>query len=298
MREGRRRITTALASRLARAQYPRLARRPLRPVQPQGWDNATFRLGPALAVRMPTAQRYAGQVATEHRWLPHLSPHLPVAVPETLALGRPGAGYPFAWSIRCWIPGRLPGPGAGSDEALAAALAEALAALRAAPTEDGPPPGAANFHRGAPPVAYAGQVDASLTLLGNRIDAPALRSLWQSACGCDWTGSPVWLHGDIAPSNLVVDGAGRLAGLIDFGQMAVGDPACDLAIAWSFFTGAARTRFRQETGLDSATWARARGWALWKALLVMAGKNHRPPLTRPPETILADLTAEHGSDVG
>lgn len=293
MRETRRRITTALATRLARSQYPRLARRPLRPVQPQGWDNATFRLGPALAVRMPTALRYAGQVATEHVWLPRLAPHLPVAVPQTLALGRPGAGYPFAWSIRRWIPGRPPTSEAGADEALAAALAETLAALHAAPAGGGPAAGPHNFHRGAGPDLYAAEVEAALTRLGGRVDAPALRSVWQTACASAWTGPPVWVHGDVAPANLVVDDTGRLAGLIDFGQMAIGDPACDLAIAWSFLRSAARVRFRQASGLDPATWARARGWALWKAMLVMAGNSHRPPLTRAPQAILADLTDEH-----
>lgn len=292
MRDDRRKLGVAFATRLLRSQFPALARRPLRAVVPQGWDNATFRLGSALAMRMPTARRYAGQAAVEHAVLPRLAPRLPVAVPTTLALGRPGIGYPFAWTVRRWIPGRMPPPGAGRDPALAEALALALAALRASPVAGAPRPGPANFHRGAAPSVHGDEVAAALGRLGGRGDVAALAAVWSAACAGAWHGAPVWLHGDVAPANLLVDGPGRLVGLIDFGQVAAGDPACDLAIAWSFFEGAARTRFLAASALDPATVARARGWALWKALLVETAASHRPPLTRAPQAILADIVDE------
>jgi aminoglycoside phosphotransferase (APT) family kinase protein len=103
---------------------------------------------------------------------------------------------------------------------------------------------------------------------------PAEASVWEAALASEWDGPPTWFHGDIAPGNILIDG-GQLSGIIDWGTSGVGDPACDLVIAWTFFNAAERRVFASEAGLDAGSWSRARGWALWKALITGGAESER-----------------------
>ncbi len=265
------RIDEALVRRLVAAQFPRWSHLPVRPVEPQGWDNRSFRLGEDLVVRLPSDAAYAAQPAREARWLPVLAPQLPVPVPRPVALGTATGEYPWEWSVRSWVDGDVARPGqVASHRDFAIAVGQFLAALQRADAAAGPSPGAENFHRGASLAVYDAQVREALPLVRDRVDEGIVLRIWSDATACAWDREPVWVHGDIAPGNLLVDGS-RLAGVIDFGCMAVGDPACDLAIAWTVFDAPAREAFRSALALDDATWRRGRAWALWKALIVAAG---------------------------
>jgi aminoglycoside phosphotransferase (APT) family kinase protein len=156
-------------------------------------------------------------------------------------------------------------------EQFAIELADFLTALYAIDLAGGPPPGQHNFFRGGPVATYDDQTRAAISALSDEIDAEAAAEVWDAALEATWHGPPVWVHGDVAASNLLV-ADGRLVGVVDFGCSAVGDPACDVAIAWTFLVGESRAAFRANLALDDATWACGRGWALWKALI-----THRQP---------------------
>ena len=269
-------ITADLARALVADQFPAWADLPVVPVESQGWDNRTFRLGADLTVRLPSAEGYVAAVAKEDRCLPLLAAHLPVPVPEPVATGRPSPAYPHPWSIRRWIEGDTLHDAPGVDRLrLARDLGGLLTVLRSAPTAGGPAAGRHSFFRGCHPSAYADEFQEYLHALRDRVDTAACEAVWAAAMRTVWTREPVWFHGDIAPGNLLT-AAGRLSALIDFGTCGVGDPACDLQIAWTYFTGAERRVFREAAGLDDDTWARARGWTLWKALLMTALSDPDP----------------------
>ncbi|MFC3502702.1 aminoglycoside phosphotransferase family protein [Micromonospora krabiensis] len=263
------RIDTALVRRLVAAQFPRWAHLPVRPVTDGGWDNRTFRLGDAMTVRLPSAEGYAPQVAKEQRWLPLLAPHLPLPVPTPLAEGAPDEGYPFPWSVHRWIDGKVAHPDRIADlTAFAVDLAHFLAALQAVDPTGGPAAGAHSAWRGAPLATYDVDTRRALDRLGDRVPADEATEIWTAALDATWAGPPVWFHGDVAVGNLLVRD-GRLAAVIDFGCCGVGDPACDVVIAWTLLHGASRAAFRETLAVDEATWARGRGWALWKALITL-----------------------------
>ncbi|MFD0207264.1 MULTISPECIES: aminoglycoside phosphotransferase family protein [Saccharothrix] len=285
--DGRAGIDAGLVRRLLASQFPRWAGLPVTPVEVDGWDNRTYRLGDDLTVRLPTGAGYAPAVEKEHTWLPVLAPALPVPVPVSLAMGVPGEGYPFHWSVRRWLDGQTASPDRVEDMAgFAVSIADFLRALRRIDATGGPTAGAHSFHRGSPPGHYDDGTRRALAASAGRIDVERAAAVWDDALRAPgWSGPPVWFHGDIASGNLLVDG-GKLAAVIDFGTCGVGDPACDLVIAWTMFSGESRRVFREAVGLDDATWARARGWALWKALITLAegDERSRPVL----EEVLAD----------
>ena len=263
-------ITPDLVSRLVAAQFPHWARLPVRPVKLDGWDNTTYRLGDDLSVRLPSAEAYVPQVEKEHRWLPVLAPQLPLPIPEPLAKGAPGHGFPWPWSVYRWLAGDHATVERIADlTRFATELGDFLAALYEVDPAGGPAAGAHSFFRGGPLTTYDAQTREALSVLSGVFDAEAATELWESALAAEWHGAPVWVHGDVTASNLlVVDG--RLSAVIDFGCSAVGDPACDTVIAWTFFFGDSREAFRDRLRLDEGTWARGRGWALWKALITLA----------------------------
>lgn len=264
-------IDAALVRRLVAAQFPEWAGLPVTRVEPGGWDNRTFRLGAEMLVRLPSAEGYAAAVAREQRWLPALAPHLPLPIPVPLASGRPGEGYPWPWSVYRWLDGTDAATAPVTDlTTLSTELAAFLRALQAVDPTGGPAPGAHNWYRGAPLAHYDGETRRALQMLGDAVDGRAVTAAWNTALSATWQRPPRWFHGDVAVGNLLVRG-GRLAGVIDFGTSGVGDPACDLVIAWTLFDGESRAAFRAGLDLDDGTWARARGWALWKALIVRAG---------------------------
>jgi aminoglycoside phosphotransferase (APT) family kinase protein len=287
-------LTPELAAELVAAQFPQWAGLPVRRVQHDGWDNTTFRLGDDMSVRLPSGAQYALQVAKEHRWLPALARRLPLPIPVPLARGVPGGSYPWPWSVYGWLPGQpMITAGVSDLVRLAADLAGFLRALYRADAGGGPPPGDHNFYRGGPLAIYHEETQQAIGALGDEIDAPLAREAWAAALAATWRGRPVWVHGDIAPGNLLVDG-GRLSAVIDFGSSAVGDPACDAAMAWTTFSGESRKTFRAGLPFDEATWARGRGWALWKALIVLVRERQDDPAgawqTR---HVIAEVLADH-----
>jgi aminoglycoside phosphotransferase (APT) family kinase protein len=262
-------IDASLVRRLIAAQFPFWAHLPVRPVAPGGWDHVTFHLGDDMSVRLPRAAQYAAQVAKEHHWLPRLAPFLPLPVPVPLARGNPGEGYAWHWSVYRWLEGEVASIERIADaREFAASLAHFLTCLQRIDPSGGPAPGPHNFNRGGPLATYDAETRAAITALSGIIDAEAANAIWDAALAATWHGSPVWLHGDVAATNLLIT-AGRLSAVIDFGCSGVGDPACDLTIAWTLFAGASRDVFRAAMPLDGSTWARARGWALWKALITL-----------------------------
>jgi aminoglycoside phosphotransferase (APT) family kinase protein len=264
-------IDAALARRLIDAQFPQWSHLPVEAVAHDGWDNRTFRLGGELSVRLPTGPWYAKQVDKEQRWLPVLAPRLPLPIPVPVARGAPGAGFPYPWSVYRWLEGEIAAT-AGIVDAVrfAADLAAFLVALRRVDATDGPPPGEHNFFRGGPLAVYEAEALAAVEALGDEIPRDAVLRAWEDAMRTTWSRAPVWVHGDVASGNLLVRD-GRLAAVLDFGSSGVGDPACDVVIAWTFLPRTACERFRAALGVDAATWARGRGWALWKALITLVG---------------------------
>jgi aminoglycoside phosphotransferase (APT) family kinase protein len=265
--DGRAGIDAELVRRLLAQQFPQWADLPVTPVKVDGWDNRTYRLGSGLTARLPTHSSYVAAVDKEHQWLPVLGPQLPVEIPEAVAKGAPGEGYPYPWAIRRWIPGATATVESIADlDEFARSIAAFILALQGVDATGGPLAGAHSFHRGAPPEYYHDETLEALAVLKGRIDTDLAREVWDAALATSWDRPPVWFHGDIANGNLLVQ-HGRLSAVIDFGTSGVGDPACDLVIAYTFFSGSSRAAFRDAVDQDPDTWARARGWALWKALI-------------------------------
>ena len=271
-------IDVELVTALVADQFPEWGHLPITQVLPGGWDNRTFRLGDELSVRLPSNEGYGLQVQKEQRWLPILAPQLRMPVPEPVGIGRASERFPFPWSVYRWLPGRAASADLiAHDTTFAADLGDFLADLQRADASGGPLPGAHNFSRGDSPAVYDAQTRHAIEALGDTIDAAVVGEVWDAALSTRWQAEPVWFHGDVSEGNLLVDGR-RLAAVIDFGTSGIGDPACDLVIGLTTFRGQAREAFRQHRALDADTWARARGWAIWKALIVAAGMagSHSP----------------------
>ena len=252
------------------AQFPQWADLPVRSIDAGGWDNKSFHLGEQMIVRLPSASAYSAQVEKEQLWLPRLAPLLPLPIPKPLAMGKPTSGYPWNWSIYRWLEGDIATPERIDDLTdFATSLAEFLVALQRVDSMDGPRPGPHNFYRGGSLTTYDAETRKAIAVLNGRIDADAATDVWKAALRTTWDRPPVWIHGDVSAGNLLVS-SGRLSAVIDFGMLAVGDPACDLSIAWTLFRGESRAAFREMLSLDAATWARGRAWTLWKALIVAA----------------------------
>jgi aminoglycoside phosphotransferase (APT) family kinase protein len=287
-------ITTALVRALVAGQFPQWRELPVTPVARQGWDNRTFRLGERLSVRLPSADGYVAAVEKENRWLPELAGHLPLPVPSPVAVGSPAADYPFPWSVRHWLDGDTVEDARELDRIrLATDLGAFLTRLRQAPPR-GPAGGRHSFYRGCHPSVYGDQVQQALERLGDTVDTAACRAVWAQALTSAWPSAPVWFHGDIAVGNLLIRD-GRLTAVIDFGTCGVGDPACDLVIAWYTLVGAERRAFREAVGLDPDTWRRARGWALWKALIQLAEAEPDSPWRYVLDQVLTDPMPGQGS---
>jgi aminoglycoside phosphotransferase (APT) family kinase protein len=267
-------ITPKLVKSLIAQQFPRWVDLAVTEVLPNGWDNRTFRLGDEMSVRLPSAARYIHQIQKEHDWLPKLAPFLPLPIPTPIAIGEPALGFPWQWSVNGWIEGETAAAGhiAHLPE-FARSLAKFLMALQQIDSTHAPVPGPGK--RGGELAFYDDETRQAIELLkrgrrGDNLDTEAITNVWNTALESKWTKFPIWIHGDIALGNLLVKN-GELSAVIDFGGVSVGDPACDLAIAWTAFSGESRKAFRSALNLDEATWARARGWTLWKALITHTG---------------------------
>lgn len=256
--------------RLVAEQFTQWSRLPIRPVSKGGWDNFTFHLGDSMLVRLPSAAEYALAVDKEQRWLPELATQLPVSIPVPLGLGEPGAGFPFSWSIYGWVAGDSADFGVIADPiGFAEDLASFLDALRSIDATGGPRPGIHNWYRGATLRTYDVTTHDAIADLDGHIDVGGAAAAWEDALAAEWDGLDVWFHGDLAAGNVLLKD-GRLTGVIDFGTCGVGDPSCDLAVAWTMLTASGRRLLRGQLDIDDSTWARGRGWALWKALRQMA----------------------------
>jgi aminoglycoside phosphotransferase (APT) family kinase protein len=280
----------ALARRLLAAQFPQWADLALRRVPSAGTDNALYRLGDDMVVRLPRIHWAVDTVEKEHRWLPWLAPRLPVAVPVPLGKGKPGDGYPWQWSIYRWLEGENPVVGAIADPAsLARDLAACIAALQLIDPSNAPPAG-----RGVHLALRDTPTRAALKALDGMIDTDATTAAWEAALRIpEWRRPSVWLHGDLAPGNVLLVN-GRLSGLIDWGGLGVGDPACEVTVAWNLLPADTRDVFRTALGVDDSTWARGRGWALSIALIQLPYyKDTNPALAASARHVIREVLAEY-----
>ena len=286
-------INSELVRRLIIGQFPEWSNLPVTAIEPGGWDNRTFRLGDHMSVRLPSALAYVAQVEKEHEWLPRLAPHLPLLIPAPLAMGVPGEGYPWSWSIYRWLDGETVSASRIFDlTELAQGLACFLTALHSIDATSGPPAGQHNFHRGGRLAVYDAEIRMALSALTKRLDTAVARDIWMTALSSEWRGPPVWVHGDMSADNLLMKD-GVLCAVIDFGCLAVGDPACDLVIAWTLLSGDSREAFRAALPLDKDTWDRARGWALWKALITVTAENKNQQEKEQSWLVLGALLEDH-----
>ncbi len=287
----------ALVRRLLTAQFPQWAELEIRPIPSGGTDNAIYRLGDALAVRMPRIGWAVGQVEKEHTWLPHLAPHLPLAIPMPLAMGITGEGYPYPWSVCQWLEGENATLARLVDPTQAAwDLAGFIKALQQIDTKDGPLAGAHNFGRGVPLIERDAAVRSALEALHGLIDTNAATAIWEMALRAPvWDRAPVWLHGDLQSGNLLARNR-RLRAVIDFGGLGVGDPACELLVAWTLFTKESRAAFREALVVDDASWLRGQGWALSVGLIALPYYLHTSPaMVEFAQRTIAEVMGDHFS---
>jgi aminoglycoside phosphotransferase (APT) family kinase protein len=267
-----------LVHTLVAEQFPQWAELPVARVG-DGTVNAIFRLGDTMSVRLPRRNGPTDEDDLELRWLPVLAPHLPVDIPLPVARGRPGAGYPWYWSVHTWLEGDAPAGPVDPGE-----LAAFVTALQRVDTTDGPEPAGG---RGQPLAGRDRAVRAAL----ERVAAPGAAALWDSAMHApEWDGPPVWIHCDLDARNVLVRD-GRLAAVLDWGGTGVGDPAVDVMVAWKLVAREERDRFRAKLDVDDATWLRAQGWAVSQGLIALRyyTLETNPVLVREAEHWLAEV---------
>lgn len=254
-----------LIKQLIQTQLPQWAGLSIKQINSAGTDNIIYRLGKELAVRLPRIASAASHIDKEYKWLPRLAPHLPLAIPVPLAKGRPAQGYPWPWFIYRW----LEGDNATVEHIVnlskaAIDLGHFVAALQQIDPTDGPP-----SQRGIPLALCDHETRTALNTLYGIIDINAATAAWETAMRVpEWNGPPVWIHGDLHPGNLLVK-QGHISAVIDFGIAGVGDPACDMMVAWTLLSRETRDLFRAVVQADDATWARGRGWALTFGLVAL-----------------------------
>ncbi len=267
-------IDVSLVRRLLAEQQPDLADETIEHVDSTGTVNAMYRVGPDLVVRLPLSPSGSASVLREHRWLPFLAERLAVAVPVPVLAGKPTDYYPLPWSIFGWFDG-VDGTAANFDpRRTAVELAAFIGSLAAIDPAGGPVPRPAAYDRGVPLIERDDYTRQAIDDARHLIDAGAVTAAWDRALAADpWTGPGVWLHGDIASGNLLFSD-GVLTAVIDFGAMAIGDPACDLLVAWELFDADARQVFRSELTVDDHAWERGAGWALSTAIVALPYYEH------------------------
>ncbi|MFC8131134.1 aminoglycoside phosphotransferase family protein [Streptomyces sp. NPDC057302] len=285
-------IDTPLVRRLLAAQFPGWADLAVEPVESNGTVNAIYRLGDDMAVRLPRIEGGVEDVRREMLLLPRLAPSLPLAVPAPLGEGEPGEGFPWPWYVYRWLEGANPVVGAVDEPGLFAAdLAEFVLALQRIDTADAPA-----AYRSGPLASRDPETREAIAQLHGVIDTGAATAAWEAALRAPrWDGPPVWVHADLQPGNLLT-ADGRLSAVIDFGCMGHGEPAVDLITAWSLLAADARKSFRAALGVDDATWARGRGWALSIALIELPYyRTRNPTITRIARHVIGEVLADHAA---
>lgn len=284
--------------RLVSAQFPCWQELVLTPVSTPGTDNVIYRLGSDKVIRLPRRPSAAGQVAKQLRWLPVLAPRLPIAIPVPVGSGVAAEGFAWPWSVHRWLAGTHPRPGhLDAPQRLATDVARFLTALRAIGARGGPKPGAHNFFRGVPLADRDVSTRSAIVEVSDEFDSVELGAAWAAARDTDpWSEPGVWIHGDLSAGNLLCRGGG-LAGVIDWGGLAVGDPACDLAVAWEVFGAGAREQLRSVAAIDPATWQRGRGWALSIALIQLPYyRSTRADIANRARRVIGEVLAEYRAD--
>lgn len=280
-------LPVALVERLLEDQFPQWTDRPVRRLASSGTDNAMFRLGDDLVVRMPRIHWASGGVDHEAVWLPQVDGRLPVSVPRVLAVGTPAAGYPWTWSVLTWVPGANPVLGELREPvALARDVAALVRAVRRLPLTGGKP-------KAGPLSDRDEQVRRDVVAVADEIDAAAVTAIWEHALAtAEWDGRSTWVHSDVAPGNLLLTDD-RLTGLIDFAGIGTGDPTLDLGVAWNLLPPPARAVFRDELDVDETTWTRARARALAQALVQLPYyRDTNPVLAANARHVIRAVTAE------
>ncbi|MEU9173801.1 aminoglycoside phosphotransferase family protein [Streptomyces sp. NPDC048420] len=253
-------IDATLVGGLVADQFPRWRELPVSRVDSAGTDNAMYRLGDDMVVRLPRLPGGGCQVDFEHRWLPRLAPGLPLAVPEPLAKGEPGRGYELSWGVYRWLEGDNAYDSPITELTHAAVeLGRFVTALRAVDATGGPA-----SYRAGPLHVCDDDTRLAIRDLGadGILDASRATALVDEALGLPhWDRASVWVHADLLPGNLLTANA-RLTAVIDFGCFGTGEPTADTLPAWTLFTGESRRLFREAAEFDDATWERGRAWAL------------------------------------
>ncbi|GHO46971.1 aminoglycoside phosphotransferase family protein [Ktedonospora formicarum] len=288
-------IGSTLVRRLLAAQFPQWADLPIEPVPSAGTNNALYRLGPDLAVRLPRIEGATGQMSKEHQWLPRLAPHLPLAVPVPLAMGMPGEGYPWHWSIYRWLEGENAERQRIVDEDQAASdMAQFITALQRVDSAGWSSPELPRSSRGGPLSMRDVPTRTAIAQLSGVLDTDAVTTAWEAALQVpEWRGAPILTHGDLLPGNLLVQ-QGRLSAVIDFEGLGVGDPACDLIVAWSLLSVRTRDIFRAALSIDDATWARGRSWALSIGLIALPYyQSTNPVFATTARRMITEVLADH-----
>ncbi len=277
-----------LVRRLLAAQHPQWSDLTIERVRSAGTDNAMYRLGDELAVRLPRIGWAVGNIVKERRWLPILGPRLPLAVPQPVAVGEPTPDFPHPWSVVQWLPGELATRDRLDDPVHAARdLATFVQALQAIDATAGP-----EHRRGQPVRLQAEQVHQGVAGLRGEVDGRAVLDLWQAVLDApDYDGPPVWFHGDLGYLNLLAS-AGRLRGVIDWGTCGVGDPAIETVVAWSLFPPDARAAYRDALAVDDATWTRGIGWVLTGVFGIPYYRDTNPVLVADKVTAIEAVLAD------
>lgn len=289
-------INEIIAQQLITEQFPEFKNFEIKSIKTQGHDNRTFRLGNDLLIRLPNAQRYASSIEKEQIWLPQFAPHIATMIPKPINLGQPTSYYPFSWSIYQWIEGESANNLMQDNldlPIIAEQLAQFLTELAAINTKNGSHPGPENFYRGGRLRIYYKQTQAALQKLSSSIDVAAYEQLWHQAVQNGWLCDPVWIHGSMNPSNIIIEDK-QLKSVIDFSRIAVGEPSCDLVMAWTFFDETSKQIFKENLNYKENIWENGRAWALWKSLITLADiQDLQAPVAKTQFKILENILNDH-----
>lgn len=258
-------------------QMPDLSGLRVEPVRSIGTDNAMYRVGDRLAARLPRRPSACVLLEKEAQILTRLGA-LPLRVPMPRAFGTPSPAFPYPFTIVDWIEGTTAEVAKLNDPiATARQLAAFLASLRSLNSRDGPRAGAENHNRGVALTRLDAQSRRCIAALADEIDARAAFDIWASALNAapHSQDSPLWLHGDLKADNLLARD-GELVAVLDWGLAAVGDPAVDLACAWTWLPQTAEAAFKATCDQPDAAWNRARGWALYGAVIALEYYRETP----------------------